>query len=77
MAETRNSSKVLTLSPPMPSVSDGGAGEETSGGPLATEPERVICVRELLGRDRAVVLIHAGQRYRLSLTSKDRLILTK
>ncbi len=40
-------------------------------------PERAICVRKILGPHRDIVLIHAGQRYRLSLTSNDRLILTK
>jgi hemin uptake protein HemP len=50
----------------------------------ATEPvtlplptERVLPLQEILGDAREVVLLHAGQRYRLRLTSNDRLILTK
>lgn len=39
--------------------------------------ERVLPLQEILGDAREVVLLHAGQRYRLRLTSNDRLILTK
>jgi hemin uptake protein HemP len=38
---------------------------------------RRIKVRDLLGRDREVILEHAGQDYRLRVTSKGKLILTK
>jgi hemin uptake protein HemP len=38
---------------------------------------RRIKVRDLLGRDREVILEHAGQDYRLRITSKGKLILTK
>ncbi len=37
----------------------------------------VIHVRDLLADSREAVLIHAGERYRLRITAKDKLILTK
>ncbi len=46
----------------------GGAG---GGG------SRRVKVSDLLGRDREVILEHAGQDYRLRVTSKGKLILTK
>jgi hemin uptake protein HemP len=38
---------------------------------------RVIDVRNLLGDGREVVLMHLGEAYRLRITARDRLILTK
>jgi hemin uptake protein HemP len=38
---------------------------------------RRIEVRELLNGQREAVLVHAGDEYRLRITSKDKLILTK
>jgi hemin uptake protein HemP len=43
----------------------------------APPQERVIDVRELLAGGREVVLLHAGERYRLRMTANDKLILTK
>jgi hemin uptake protein HemP len=37
----------------------------------------VFDVRDLLGGGREVVIIHAGERYRLRVTANDKLILTK
>lgn len=38
---------------------------------------RRVDVRELLGDGRELRILHGGQEYRLTLTSKDKLILTK
>ncbi len=37
----------------------------------------VVDVRQLLGDGREVVLMHLGEAYRLRITARDRLILTK
>lgn len=37
----------------------------------------VIDVRQLLGEGREIVLMHLGEAYRLRITARDRLILTK
>ena len=42
---------------------------------LAQTP--VFDVRDLLGGGREVIIIHAGERYRLRVTANDKLILTK
>jgi hemin uptake protein HemP len=34
-------------------------------------------VRDLLGSGREVIILHAGDRYRLRVTANDKLILTK
>ena len=41
-----------------------------------TAPRRVD-IRDLLGGGRELRILHGGQEYRLTLTSKDKLILTK
>ncbi len=46
-----------------------------SDGPKSSVP--VINVRDLLADSREAVLIHEGERYRLRITAKDKLILTK
>ncbi|MGP8232022.1 MAG: hemin uptake protein HemP [Methylovirgula sp.] len=38
---------------------------------------REIDVRELIGETKEVILLHAGERYRLRITANDKLILTK
>jgi hemin uptake protein HemP len=38
---------------------------------------RSITSRELLGDSREVIIIHAGEEYRLRITKNDKLILTK
>ncbi len=57
-------------------------GEEKNAGPRpaedAAKPQvRAIDLRELLVDAREIVLIHAGERYRLRITGKNKLILTK
>jgi hemin uptake protein HemP len=37
----------------------------------------VIDVRQLVGEGREIVLMHQGEAYRLRITARDRLILTK
>lgn len=37
----------------------------------------VLDVRELLRGSREVIILHAGERYRLRVTANDKLILTK
>lgn len=41
------------------------------------EPPLEIDARRLLGRRREATIIHAGERYRLRVTSNNKLILTK
>lgn len=51
--------------------------EEGGGCPTAPPGPRVVETQELLGSRRELVIVHKGERYRLRITSKDRLILTK
>lgn len=45
---------------------------------MTTEPSLPeYDVHELVGDGREALLIHAGERYRLRITSKNKLILTK
>ena len=37
----------------------------------------VVEVRQLLGEGREVILLHLGEAYRLRITARDKLILTK
>jgi len=37
----------------------------------------VIDIRALLGAGREAIIVHAGERYRLRITARDKLILTK
>jgi hemin uptake protein HemP len=37
----------------------------------------VLDVRDLLGGAKEVIILHAGERYRLRVTANDKLILTK
>jgi hemin uptake protein HemP len=37
----------------------------------------VLDVRDLLGGGKEVIILHAGERYRLRVTANDKLILTK
>jgi hemin uptake protein HemP len=44
----------------------------------ADEPDlRVVNVADLMGSSREVALLHGTERYKLSITSKGKLILTK
>lgn len=53
-------------------VERGGGGSAP-----AKAPPRVIDIHDLLGERREVVIVHKGENYRLRITAKDRLILTK
>ncbi|KFC63704.1 Hemin uptake protein [Bosea sp. LC85] len=37
----------------------------------------IVDVRQLVGAGREVILMHLGEAYRLRVTARDRLILTK
>jgi hemin uptake protein HemP len=55
---------------------------EKSPPPPSTETSKVaqtpvIDLRELLGGAREAIILHAGERYRLRVTAKSKLILTK
>lgn len=57
-------------------------GKATEPTPMRTDgaglaPSRRIDIRELLGDSRELRILHGGEEYRLSLTSKGKLILTK
>lgn len=41
------------------------------------EPERAIASSTLMDSRRELVIVHAGERYRLRVTANDKLILTK
>jgi len=40
-------------------------------------PRRVVTSQELLGGGRELIIVHAGEEYRLRITSNEKLILTK
>ncbi len=44
---------------------------------LMTDWGRVISSAVLLGKEKSVVILHDGQKYRLSITKLRKLILTK
>lgn len=46
-------------------------------GAVRTSPPKQIDARELMGDSRELRIVHDGQEYRLSMTSKGKLILTK
>ncbi len=58
-------------------------GEPPRPAPIETRPPAsgseapVLDVRDLLGGGREAILVHAGERYRLRITARDKLILTK
>jgi hemin uptake protein HemP len=56
-------------------------GQKPPNPPAQIEPLRVeapvIDVRNLLAGGREAIIVHAGERYRLRVTAKDKLILTK
>ncbi len=43
---------------------------------LTSSPD-VLVSSDLLGNSKMIIIRHAGEEYRLSITSKDKLILTK
>lgn len=52
------------------------SASDTSHASSALE-KRQLDIRELLGDDVEIVLIHAGEKYRLRITANNKLILTK
>ena len=53
--------------PPPPGGMDGRGRPDTP----------VIDIRDLLAGGREAIIVHGGERYRLRVTAKDKLILTK
>ncbi len=53
--------------------------DEKDRTPSSEAPKRPseIDVHELIGDSKEVILLHAGERYRLRITANDKLILTK
>jgi hemin uptake protein HemP len=45
--------------------------------PATDAPTRVLRSEDVLAGDRSVEILHAGSRYRLSVTATGKLILTK
>jgi hemin uptake protein HemP len=60
----------MTGEAPKPPPAAGRAAPQRPDAP-------VIDVRDLLAGGREAVIVHAGERYRLRVTAKDKLILTK
>lgn len=56
---------------------DNDPENDEGRGNVAPVRSRRIRVSDLLRNDREVILEHAGQEYRLRITSKGKLILTK
>lgn len=57
------------------SPSDSGAGQRPA--PSSRTPPGRIASAELLGQAQELIICHAGEDYRLRITSKGKLILTK
>jgi hemin uptake protein HemP len=66
----------------MPTQTSRASGQP-SGAPVApdgedrADTETVVPVGDIMGGRRETVLVHNGVRYRLRITSNDKLILTK
>ena len=60
-----------------PSGTAGQAGPPSPGAGGQTVPATRIDVQSLLGTQREVILVLRGTEYRLRLTNKGKLILTK
>jgi hemin uptake protein HemP len=59
-------------------MTDEKADEQSASMPDGSNSNiPVIDVRDLMADAREAVLIHDGERYRLRLTAKDKLLLTK
>lgn len=59
----------MTLPPP--------AHPPAPAAPAGDAPPRVLRSEDVLGGQRSVEIVHAGVRYRLSVTAMGKLILTK
>jgi hemin uptake protein HemP len=54
-----------------------GHPSKSSPASPSTNQTPVFDVQELLGGGKEVIILHAGERYRLRITANDKLILTK
>ncbi|MFM2043511.1 MAG: hypothetical protein RLY86_2087 [Pseudomonadota bacterium] len=65
----------------MPTLMTAETPQQSLPDPAVPDPARPelpkIDSRELLGGGRELVIVHAGQEYRLRRTSQNKLILTK
>jgi hemin uptake protein HemP len=55
---------------PKPPAPGGRASEQRPNTP-------VVDIRDIVAGGREAIIVHAGERYRLRITAKDKLILTK
>jgi hemin uptake protein HemP len=60
------------MSPMMEQTSDPESGENATA-----EPQIVVSSKELFGENREIVIEHDGERYRLRITRRGKLILQK
>jgi hemin uptake protein HemP len=59
-------------------MTDEKIGQQKAAAPNGPKLDiPVIDVRDLMANSREAVLIHDGERYRLRITAKDKLLLTK
>jgi hemin uptake protein HemP len=70
----RNRSSTADDAPPQQAAPPAMTGAATA--PQQPEP-RILRSEELLRGDREIVIMHAGETYRLRITRNDKLILTK
>jgi hemin uptake protein HemP len=57
--------------------SRGSAREETIDPPPGTEGRRRLAIKDILQGAREVIIEHDGAEYRLRITARGKLILTK
>jgi hemin uptake protein HemP len=60
----------MTGETPKPSAPGGRTGQQRPNTP-------VVDIRDIVADGREAIIVHAGERYRLRITAKDKLILTK
>ncbi|WP_410825741.1 hemin uptake protein HemP [Methylobacterium sp. sgz302003] len=58
-------------------TSDAASGRQDAGEGRCFAPDGVIRTASLMSGRREVIILHAGERYRLRITANDKLILTK
>ncbi|MEM9029945.1 MAG: hemin uptake protein HemP [Pseudomonadota bacterium] len=56
---------------------NAGDRPQSASTPSSRRQRRIIDVVDLLGPENEAILVHKGEDYRLRITSKGRLILTK
>ena len=55
----------------------GDSESKHSCAPQGVSPPRIISSKELFGGTKLLVIDHAGEQYRLTITKNDKLILQK